>query len=158
MISLRLNQTFDLITCTCDSLNHLNSLTNLHNTINTAHKHLNENGYFVFDIINTRKIKVNQPFTFQTENATITYLFSIQDNKLLNTDITITTLDGKSHTERITELIINKKDINDLLAEIGFKVVSCKKKIKNDNFELTNKLFYICQKIVKKKKEDKEND
>lgn len=155
--TLRLNKTFDLVTCTCDSLNHLESFTSLHNAINTAHKHLKDDGYFVFDIINTRKIKTNTDFTFNTENATITYKFSIKNNKFLNTDIEIET-DKTTHTERITELIINKTDIIDLLAEIGFKVIVCKNKIKNQDFGLTSKLFFICKKTNKKKNEDNEDE
>ena len=155
--TLRLNKTFDLVTCTCDSLNHLESLTSLHNAINTAHKHLKEDGYFVFDIINTRKIKTNTDFTFQTDNATITYKFSIKNNKLLNTDIEIET-DKTTHTERIVELIINKKDIIDILSEIGFKVILCKNKIKNQEFGLTSKLFFICKKVNKKNLEENEDE
>ena len=153
--TLRLNKTFDLVTCTCDSLNHLESLTSLHNAINTAHKHLNDDGYFVFDIINTRKIKTNKPLTFQIEDALISYNFTIKNNKILNTDISIES-NGKVFTERIEELIINKKDMNDLLAEIGFKIISCKKSIKGKDFGLTNKLFYICKKIKLKKEDEDE--
>ena len=155
--SLRLNRTFDCVTCTCDSLNHLESFTNLHNAVNTAYKHLEEGGFFIFDIINTRKIKTNTTFSFQTENATISYNFSIKNNKLLNTDVEIE-LDGKSYTERIVELIINKKDLKELLSEIGFKILVCKTNLKNAEYGLTNKLFFICKKVAKKTKKEKDDE
>ena len=45
----------DLITCTFDSLNYLTSIYDINRVFNNVNRHLNDSGYFLFDI-NTPKL------------------------------------------------------------------------------------------------------
>ncbi|EAD5682136.1 class I SAM-dependent methyltransferase [Listeria innocua] len=56
MSKLALNQTFDVITCFCDSLNYLETEQALENTIKAVSDHLTPNGLFLFDVHSVFKI------------------------------------------------------------------------------------------------------
>ncbi|MBC2001610.1 class I SAM-dependent DNA methyltransferase [Listeria marthii] len=57
MSKLALNQTFDVITCLCDSLNYLETEQALEDTIQSVSTHLEPNGLFLFDVHSVYKIE-----------------------------------------------------------------------------------------------------
>ena len=58
MVNFRLRQRFDVICCVFDSLNHVASFTQWKHLFNNVHRHLADEGVFIFDI-NTQK-KLNR--------------------------------------------------------------------------------------------------
>ena len=154
MIDFKNLKKVDLVTCTCDSLNHLSSLTNVQNAVKTAYKNLNENGYFAFDIVNTRKIRLEKTYGFKTEHGDIEYFFTINDDDKLITNITVTDNNGKEYKKKIEELAINKSDMNSILTEVGFKIEKVYPSIKATGTKLNLKWFYICKKETPKKKKE----
>lgn len=56
MSKLALNQSFDVVTCFCDSLNYLETEQALEETIQAVSTHLEPNGLFLFDVHSVFKI------------------------------------------------------------------------------------------------------
>ncbi|MBC1449697.1 class I SAM-dependent methyltransferase [Listeria welshimeri] len=56
MSKLALNQSFDVVTCFCDSLNYLETEQTLEETIQAVSTHLEPNGLFLFDVHSVFKI------------------------------------------------------------------------------------------------------
>ncbi|MBC2359055.1 class I SAM-dependent methyltransferase [Listeria welshimeri] len=56
MSKLALNQSFDVVTCFCDSLNYLETEQALEETIHAVSTHLEPNGLFLFDVQSVFKI------------------------------------------------------------------------------------------------------
>lgn len=54
------NKKYDLVTMTCDAINHLIGDGDLECLLKNVNKLLNKNGYFIFDVINKDKIDFNK--------------------------------------------------------------------------------------------------
>ncbi|WP_414049850.1 class I SAM-dependent DNA methyltransferase [Macrococcus animalis] len=64
MTNLELNQTYQTITCLCDSLNYLAESDDVIATFNRVYDHLDDDGVFIFDVHSTAKFDAY--FTNQT--------------------------------------------------------------------------------------------
>lgn len=70
MTKLELNQTFNTVTCLCDSLNYLPEQTDVEDTFNHVYQHLDDDGVFIFDVHSTHKFDAyfnNQTYSDEQE-------------------------------------------------------------------------------------------
>jgi len=155
MRSFRLNNTYDLITCTYDSINHLLSIDEWKQTFSSVKTHLNDNGLFVFDV-NTLKalkerwnsININKD---NLENYLIQRGIYYEDKGIATATFTAFTKEENglydSFEETFTEIAFPSSQIFNILKEIGFNNIT----IADSNFNrLTNpdeeyRNVYICK-------------
>lgn len=78
--NFNLNETFDLITCNFDMINHLNSIEDWGKMFKLANKHLNKQGIFIFDINTIYKFNNLDFVEHISENEN--YKFISKDTKL----------------------------------------------------------------------------
>ncbi len=57
MTNFKIDDKFDMITCFFDSINFLNKKENIKKLFNSVYNHLNDNGYFIFDIFSKEMLK-----------------------------------------------------------------------------------------------------
>ena len=57
MTNFKLSEKFDLITCFFDSINFLKEKTDIKKMLDSVYKHLNNDGYFIFDIFSKELMK-----------------------------------------------------------------------------------------------------
>ncbi|MCE4956170.1 class I SAM-dependent DNA methyltransferase [Macrococcoides caseolyticum] len=57
MTQLALNKKFQTITCLCDSLNYLQEPHDVSATFSRVHQHLEDEGFFIFDVHSTKKFE-----------------------------------------------------------------------------------------------------
>ncbi|MGV2875090.1 class I SAM-dependent methyltransferase [Macrococcus capreoli] len=71
MMELELNQTFQTITCLCDSLNYLPERNDVITTFQRVAEHLDDDGVFIFDVHSTAKFETyfeNQTYSDELED------------------------------------------------------------------------------------------
>lgn len=70
MRTLELNQTYDLVTILCDSVNYLKDMEDVKKTLEAAATYLREDGLLIFDVHSVHKVDkgfVGHTFSFQDE-------------------------------------------------------------------------------------------
>lgn len=71
MTALELNQTFESITCLCDSLNYLLEPADVMATFERIYQHLDDDGFFIFDVHSTAKFEAyfeNETYSDEQED------------------------------------------------------------------------------------------
>jgi len=148
MANFNLNKTFDLVTCTCDSLNHLDNINDVESACTNAYNHLNNEGLFIFDIIDIDSITPNVILVSPRENnVRIEYEFTIGEDSFL-VDYIKYKNNELVHKETIKELIINTDIIINMLKKIGFEIILFSNHINEENKKYKNKLYFICKKMI----------
>ncbi|AMY04647.1 class I SAM-dependent methyltransferase [Staphylococcus condimenti] len=72
MSNFNLKEKFDVVTIFCDSLNYLNSYNAVVDTFKQVYNHLNEDGFFLFDVHTVYKMNTlfnNQSYIDETEHV-----------------------------------------------------------------------------------------
>ncbi len=70
MTNFHLTKKYDLITCFFDSINFLNSVSQIQNLLNCVYQHLKPNGYFIFDIFSKQMMKEYETHHWQEDFIT----------------------------------------------------------------------------------------
>jgi len=152
MIELKINKSFDVITCLYDSVNHLLKFSEWKSFFNRSYKHLKDEGIFIFDINTLYKLeKLSQSDSFKKsigDKNIIMKVSSLTNNIFKwNTQITEINLDKsmEKYEENIKETSFEIKKITDSLSNIfkNVKVIDC-----NNNKPSINskRVYFICRK------------
>ncbi|MCL5407553.1 MAG: class I SAM-dependent methyltransferase [Patescibacteria group bacterium] len=139
---LHLNKTYDIITCTFDSINYLLKKEDLYRTIKNISRHLKNNGLFIFDFNTTNK-KIDSKFI----NNNIIFNNSINKNYW---DAKIEIIeDGKANIENHRERLYTLKEIENVLEKYGIKIIELYSNFNEQVNEKSksNRLFVIAKKI-----------
>lgn len=129
MRELALNQTFQTITCLCDSLNYLETKVDVMSTFECVNRHLGQDGVFIFDVHSTLKFDAyfnNQ--TYSDELPGMVYIWhAIEAEKpyAVHHDLTFFIEENdayhrfdEQHYQRTFEI----EDYHEMLSQTGFKV------------------------------------
>lgn len=138
------NQKYELITCTCDAINHILDINNLQKIINNITTLLQPNGYFIFDVFDPTKITFEEQFESIRENNTkvIYYLTKLPNNKM-NTNIKILTNNNLIHTENIQEKLYTYEELSQILQNNGLKIIQAQNQIYKEQQRINNKIYFI---------------
>lgn len=131
MISFQLDQQFDAILCTYDSINYAIDEDELSRMFETVSKHLTIDGLFIFDVTTERNIVEHfHNKTFSENHQDYSYIWKnnyLYNTKMCRTFLTFFIRDGELfnryeevHQQRIYEV----QTINNLLKDSGFKMLS----------------------------------
>ncbi|MTI65191.1 MAG: class I SAM-dependent methyltransferase [Firmicutes bacterium] len=86
MVDFELNKTFDVVLSICDSLNYIIDYDDLVKVFKNVYKHLNKDGYFIFDINSYYKLsKIIGNNTFVNDTEEIFYVW--ENNFIENKNI-----------------------------------------------------------------------
>ncbi|WP_027632120.1 class I SAM-dependent DNA methyltransferase [Clostridium hydrogeniformans] len=152
MCELNLNKSFDLITCSLDSTNYITEDNDLEDYFSSVHKHLKDNGLFIFDINSYYKLSEvlgNNIFTYNSEDVFYTWENIFEDH-ILEMNLTFFLREGflyKRFEEQHLERAYTTEYIDTLLEDKGFKIL---KKLDNYGLETisdtTERITYVVSK------------
>ena len=140
------NQKYDLVTMTCDAINHLIEDGDLECLIKNVNKLLNKNGYFIFDVYDKDKIDFNKEIVSNRNNGIKVYYYITANDSLINTNVVIKENDNFIYETNIIEKIYDLDYINNILEKNGLILIQAKDKILNEEQRFKDKLYFICKK------------
>lgn len=131
MLNFRLDQQFDAILCTYDSINYAGNENELSSMFETVSDHLVPDGLFIFDVTTERNIVEhfhNKTFAENHEDYSYIWKNNYQyHTKMCRTFLTFFIREGKLfrryeevHQQRIFEV----DTVNELLKDAGYKMLS----------------------------------
>ncbi len=146
MSKLKLDKTFDLIICAFDSLNYIKNENQIDSTFFKIHKHLNKNGFFIFD--------VNTPNLYKAKHHGIIErkIKGIKFKQILKYDpvkkLAYTTFEfGDKDKEKHIQKAYTKDEITKKLILHNFKIVAMYEDLKfNKANKKSERIFYIAKK------------
>lgn len=139
--------TFDLITVTCDAINHFLESKDLENLFNKINKFLNNNGYFVFDIYNNEKLDLNTEIISNRDDGVKVKYFITKDNNIINTNVKVYKNSEFIFEENVKEKSYDIDYITNLLQKNNFEIIQIGDKILDEEQRFKDKLYIICKKI-----------
>lgn len=114
--------------------------------LENVYNHLEINGLFVLDIIDTKNITFNQEIVVEKGNNKQLICYYSSDQKYITADVKALK-NGKLLTEMsIKTLIIEKYVLINMLKESGFEILVCSNNINHPNQISKDNLYFVCQK------------
>ena len=115
-------RSFDLVTCTGDAINHLESLSDIEKTFRNVYACLSDGGYLIFDLLNESEISDEEPIDFDFSDA-VRARFMMRKTGERSVDLTISVREDGNETvhEVITEKVYDVNEIMELLHRVGFR-------------------------------------
>lgn len=140
-------ENYDLVTLTCDSINHFigeDDLTSLFKNIN---KLIKINGYLIFDIFDNKKIEFNKEIISDRDNGIKVYYYITPKGNLINTNVKVNQNNKMIYETNVIEKMYNLGYIKELLKINGFEIIKAEAKILNEKQRFNDKIYVICKKI-----------
>lgn len=149
---------FDLVTCYADSLNYLPDFADVAQTFRQVAKHLNDDGYFMFDMISlyqTDQIYPGYMFNYEDPDQTRAFLWSSYQNDDVEHgvihDLTFFNRQADGRYQRLSETHFERgydlAAIVEGLHQAGFTTVSTSADYGQQPIdEHSRRWFFICQK------------
>ena len=131
IITYQSKEKYNLITCTCDAINHILKKQDLET---------------LFKNIYEQKLLLNQKWkSDRGNNIYVEYLIT-KENELLKNYLEVYENNIRIANETIKERIYSKEEILKFANKIGWKILKCEPKIGTEMLSSNTKLFYILQK------------
>ena len=142
---------YDLVTLTCDSVNHFLGESDLHILISNIYNMLNKNGYLIFDVYDKNKIDFNKQIISNRNNGIkvyycITHLNNTSNRDLINTNVLVKKYNKLIYETNVVEKMYDLNYIINTLNKNHFKILKMGDKIMNEEQRFKDKLYVICQK------------
>ena len=126
MILWKPEMPFDLVTCTGDALNHIPDLQDVARIFRNVYSYVNQDGYFVFDILNEKEVSDSEPFEMDfTDTVRVWFQMTRPGEHQVNLKIRVYENGELSFEENIRETVHDPAAICALLEEAGFRVLRC---------------------------------
>jgi len=144
MTSFRLDEKFDVITCFFDSVNFLKDKKQIANLFDSVYKHLNNGGYFIFDVFSKEMFKEyeNNEMHEDYETFYIDWITKKTSPNTLKHSISIKELDDV-FSETYYEYYYDIKD----LQSKKFKIIKIAGDFNDDLQEDDERIILVYQKI-----------
>lgn len=130
MRDIKIDDTFGIILCLCDSINYITEAKDLKSTFRWVYGHLKDDGIFIFDINSSyrlRKIIGNNTFTYNTDDLCYIWDNYLDEDRIVEFYLTFFVKDGRMYRrfdEVQAEKIYETEEIAALLKETGFSRIS----------------------------------
>lgn len=142
--------TYDLITLTCDAINHLIGEDELDILFKNINMFTKENGYLIFDIYDNEKIKFNKEIISNRDNGIKVHYFITSKDNLINTSVKVKQNEELIYETNVIEKMYSLEYIRKLLEIYGFKIIKSENKILNEEQRFNDKIYIISQKCNEK--------
>lgn len=140
------NEKYDLITITCDAVNHILEEEKVKRLFSNAYEMLNDDGYLIFDIIDKNKICLNTEIVSNRDNDTKVHYYITEKDSLVNTNVKVVQNDKLIHVEDIVEKLYDIEFIKQTLINFNFKLEKIDNKISDEKQRVEDKIYIICKK------------
>ncbi|WP_256242163.1 bifunctional 2-polyprenyl-6-hydroxyphenol methylase/3-demethylubiquinol 3-O-methyltransferase UbiG [Bacillus sp. V3B] len=117
-------ETYDGIYCIGNTLAHLNNRGEIETFFQHAFQKLQEEGVFIFQIVNFERVLTKQDFTFpikKTDTFEFSRQYELEGDQILFTSTL--TVDGEFQTNTIPLFPATKSELMPLLKQCGFKTI-----------------------------------
>lgn len=134
MVTYRPDRSFDLVTCTGDALNHIESLVDVGQIFSNVYSCLNPGGYFIFDILNEHEISTSEPFEMDfSETVRVWFQMTQPEPGQVNLKIRVYENEKFQFEENIRETVHDPAKICEMLHSRGFTSVTCADRLLEDD-------------------------
>ena len=134
MTTYRPDQTFDLVTCTGDAVNHIPELSDVEKIFQNVFGYLAPGRYFVFDLLNENEVSTSEPFDMDfTESTRVWFQMTRPGEKKVNLKIKVFEGGELAFEENIRETIHDPADICRRLQNCGFVEITCTDRLLPEN-------------------------
>ena len=134
LTTYRPDQTFDLVTCTGDAVNHIPELSDVEKIFQNVFGYLAPGGYFVFDLLNENEVSTSEPFDMDfTESTRVWFQMTRPGEKKVNLKIKVFEGGELAFEENIRETIHDPADICRRLQNCGFVEITCTDRLLPEN-------------------------
>ena len=123
MITWKPGESYDLVTSTCDALNHILDPDDVRKVFQNVYTYVNQGGYFLFDLLREGEARECEPVD----------LGELDGEKLVN-------------TEKIQERLYDPKWITEELRKAGFSEVRCTDQLLEDHSSHAATWFVVARK------------
>ncbi len=148
MVTYRPEETFDLVTCTGDALNHIPALADVEKIFENVHAYLAPGGYFIFDILNEGEVSDSEPFEMDFDAHTrVWFQMTRPEEKKVTLTIRVWEDGTEQFEENIRETVHDPAAICGLLEKAGLQVLRCADRLLNDGGHGTT-WFVIARKEI----------
>lgn len=138
---------YDLVTLTCDAINHFigeDDLTSLFKNISALIK---ENGYLILDILDSSKIEFNNEIICCRDNDIKVHFYITPKGDLINTNVKVKQNNKLIFETDVIEKMYNLEYIKGLLEINGLEIIKAENKILDEKQRVNDKIYVICKKI-----------
>ena len=126
IVSMALPRRFDLVTCTGDALNHIQTLDDVARVFANVREALNPGGYLVFDLLNPAEIAPNEPFEAEYgEQGRVRFLTELSVDGRVTLRIDMYEAGVLKFSEVIRERVHDVDAVCASLRAQGFTVLQC---------------------------------
>lgn len=146
MINYKSNSTYDLITITCDAINHILNEDSFDCMFKNIYNMLNNDGFFIFDIINKDKIEFNRLIVSNRDNNIKVEYYITEETGIINTNVKVLKNDKLVFEEDEKEKIYSNKFIEKMLIKNNFNIIKISDKILDEEQRFKDKIYFICKK------------
>lgn len=146
MIEYVSKEKYDLITLTCDTVNHVLDEDKLETLFLNIYNMLNDDGYLIFDIFDKEKLNLNNNITSNRDNGIRVHYYITEQQNLINTNVKVMQNDKLIYEYDVLEKLYDIKFIKKLLIKYNFKIVKYENKIMDEKQRFEDKIYIICKK------------
>lgn len=137
---------YDLITATCDAVNHILDKQKLEQLFSNVYSMLEEDGYFIFDIFDKQHLDLYTDIIVNRDNGIVVNYYITDKDDLINTNVKVSKNDKFIYEYNVLEKIFDKNFIKCLLEKYKFKIVKIDDRIMGEEQRFKDKIYVICKK------------
>lgn len=143
---------FDLVTCTGDALNHIMSLQDIEKVFKNVYQYLNDEGYFIFDILNEKEVPMEEPIDLDfNETVKAQFMVTHDEEGKVNLQTTVYENGVQKFVENIKETVHDEKEICRMLKDIGFQIIQCAHQLLDNEGNSSSTWYIIAKKSFQQK-------
>lgn len=147
MIQYRPERYFDLVTCTGDALNHIMDLKDVEQIFRNVYGYLNEDGYFIFDILDEKEVPMAEPIDLDfSEEVKAQFMVTHDEAGRINLKTTVFENGQQQFEENIKETVHDEKEVCRLLTKTGFEIIQCAHHLLENEGNYSNTWYIIVKK------------
>lgn len=146
MITYNPNEKYDLVTITCDAINHILENKKVEQLFFNVYDMLNNGGYFIFDIYDADKLELNTNIVSNRDNEIKVNYYITERKNLINTNIKVMQNSNLVYEYNVLEKLYDIEYIKNLLFKCNFKIIKIADKILDENQRFKDKIYIICKK------------
>ena len=133
MTVYRPEESFDLVTCTGDALNHIPEIGAVQKIFENVFAYTNPGGWFVFDLLNEKEVSASDPFEMDfDEHTRVWFQMTRPAENKVNLKIRVFEDGQQRFEENIRETVHDPACICDLLHTCGFEILRCADSLLDD--------------------------
>ena len=133
MVNWRSEDTFDLITCTGDALNHIHDPDDVRRVFENACSMLVPGGWFVFDLLGEGEIPDGEPFELEYSRSVRAVFRTVRERgDMVLLSVRVYENGILSFEEKILEKLHSVDAVLALLRESGFELIRCGHRLSED--------------------------